>query len=96
MDFITHRRKPFIVEAAQITEDNLEQAASLIGEVVVGEDGSSHIKINKRLVPNIHRAYVGWWITKMGDNLRCYSPKIFEEQFEVDVPRPLQIQIPAG
>jgi len=84
MEFTTHRRKPFIVEAAEITEENLAEAAELIGELIVNEDGSRYIKINKRLVPNIHRAYVGWWVTQMGDNLRCYSAKIFEDQFEVD------------
>jgi hypothetical protein len=94
MDFIAHRRKPFYVEAAEITEDNLEAAAGLIGDVVVGEDGTRHIKVDKRLVPNIHRAYVGWWVTRMGDNIRCYSPRIFHEQFEVDAPQKLQMEIP--
>ena len=83
MDFIPHHRKTFHVEAAEITEENLDQRAELIGDVVIDDyDGKRYIRVNKRLVPNIHRAYVGWWITRMGDNLRCYSPKIFSEQFE--------------
>jgi hypothetical protein len=83
MDFIPHHRKTFHVEAAEITEENLDQCAELIGDVVIDDyDGKRYIRVNKRLVPNIHRAYVGWWITRMGDNLRCYSPKIFSEQFE--------------
>lgn len=82
MDFQTFSRKPFAVEAVQITEENIEEVAKLIGEVRVKDD-VKYIALDKRIVPNIHRAYVGWWLTRMADNLRCYSPKIFEEQFEL-------------
>lgn len=78
----TYSRKPFVVEAIQITEENIDELAALpLGEVKE-KDGSKFIALDKRIVPNIHRAFVGWWVTRMDDNLRCYSPKIFEEQFE--------------
>lgn len=82
MNFTTFSRKPFTVEAVEITEENLDDIAKLIGEVKE-KDGVKYIAVEKRIVPNIHRAYVGWWVTRMGDNLRCYSPKIFTDQFEV-------------
>lgn len=85
MIFNTYTRKPFTVEAVEITEENIENVAKLIG--VEGEvrdkDGAKYITVDKRIVPNIHRAFVGWWLTRMGDNLRCYSPKIFTDQFEL-------------
>lgn len=85
MNFQTFTRKPFVVEAVEITEENIEDVAKMIG--VEGEvrekDGAKYIVIDKRIVPNIHRASVGWWLTRMGDNLRCYSPKIFTDQFEL-------------
>lgn len=85
MIFNTYTRKPFVVEAVEITDENIEAVAKLIG--VDGEvktkDDARYITIDKRIVPNIHRAFVGWWLTRMGDNLRCYSPKIFTDQFDV-------------
>ena len=88
MNFQTFTRKPFVVEAVEITEENIDEVAKLIG--VDGEvrekDGAKYIVVDKRIVPNIHRATPGWWLTRMGDNLRCYSPKIFTDQFELATP----------
>ena len=78
----TYTRKPFAVEAIEITEENIALLAPLLGELKE-KDGVPFIALDKRIVPNIHRAFIGWWVTRMDDNLRCYSPKIFEEQFEL-------------
>ena len=77
------QRKPFYVEAVQITESNIEELAPLVGDFKRLEDGTPYILVDQRLVPNLHRAFCGYWITKMGDNVRCYSSKIFEDQFEL-------------
>ena len=85
MEFNTYTRRPFVVEAMEITDENIEEVAKMIG--INGEvrekDDIKFIAVDKRIVPNIHRATAGWWLTRMGDNLRCYSPKIFNEQFEL-------------
>ena len=85
MTFETYTRRPFVVEAMEITDDNIYDVAKMIG--INGEvrerDDIKYIAVDKRIVPNIHRATAGWWLTRMGDNLRCYSPKIFNEQFEL-------------
>lgn len=86
MDFTSYTRKPFVVDAVQITEDNIDEIAKKIGDgVVVRKDGKTYIPIDRRVVPNISRAFVGWWLTSMNDNLRCYSGKVFAEQFESTV-----------
>jgi hypothetical protein len=80
MQFLTYNRNPFTVEALQITEENMEHIAPMIGDIrKKGND--RYIAINRRLVPHVTRAYVGWWVTKVDNNLRCYSPKAFSEQF---------------
>lgn len=81
MELITHIRKPFTVEAIEITEENIDEVAAIIGEVQTDASGNKYILINRKVVPNMTRASVGWYLTKMGDNYRCYSPKIFNEQF---------------
>lgn len=81
LNFISFVRKPFEIEALQITDDNIEAVAPMIGDLETGEDGRAFIKVNRRLVPNIYRVFPGFWVTKMGDNVRCYADKIFVEQF---------------
>lgn len=79
-------RKPFIVEAVQVTKDNLEQIATYLGHVGKDEDGKNCIEIDNNRVPNISRVYPGYWVTKMGNNIRCYAGKIFREQFVPSTP----------
>jgi hypothetical protein len=80
MQFDRFIRKPFSVEAVQISYDNIEQIAGVLGELKE-KDGEKWIAIDRRLVPNIRKAYVGWWVTKMDENYRAYSPKVFEKDF---------------
>lgn len=81
MEFTTFTRKPFIVEATRITAENIEEVANLIGELRTDDNGTKVIVVNRRVIPSISRVYVGYWLTKMGDNLRCYSDKVFTDQF---------------
>lgn len=83
MQFDTYTRKPFVVEAVEITEENLFEIAKFVGTVRKMGDGKSFIQVDRRLVPNIDRVYPGFFLTRMGDNIRCYSPKIFKQQFEL-------------
>jgi len=83
MEFSQYVRRPFKVDAIEITADNIDEIADLgLGEVRESEkDGKPYISLNRRVVPNVARAYLGWWITKMDDNYRCYSPKAFKAQY---------------
>jgi len=80
MKFKNYIRKPFTVEAVEITRENIAEVAELIGEVRE-KDGIPYIAVNWRRVPNISRASLGWFVTQMGDNYRCYSPKVFNAEF---------------
>lgn len=81
MEFVTFVRKPFIVEAVEVTEENIAELAEMIGTLRQKENGTPYIAVNRRLVPNLFRVYLGFWVTKMGDNVRCYSKRIFTQQF---------------
>lgn len=83
MDFLKFTRRPFTVEAVEITAENIGELAELVGDVREPEDGGDpYIALDRRIVPNMRKAYIGWWVTRMDDNLRCYAPQIFTEQFE--------------
>lgn len=86
MEFTSYVRKPFTVEAVEVTVENIEEVAGLIGEYRQKDDGTPFIQVNRRLVPNIWRVYTGFWVTKMGDNIRCYSKRIFLDQFVFNTP----------
>jgi hypothetical protein len=82
INYNTFVRKPFKVEAVEITEENIAEIAPLIGELREREDDKTKfIYVDRRLVPNIWRVYPGFFMTKMGDNIRCYSRRVFLEQF---------------
>lgn len=74
-------RKPFLVEAVEVTSENLDEIAELVGDVREDDNGTLYIHVDRRLVPNVYRVYPGFWMTKMGDHIRCYSKKIFRAQF---------------
>lgn len=81
MEFTTFVRKPFVVEAVEVTKDNIEEIAKYVGDLKEKEDGSLYILVDRRLVPNVFKVYPGFYMTKMGENVRCYSRKIFRDQF---------------
>lgn len=81
MEFTTYVRKPFVVKAIEITEDNIEEVAEYVGDLKRKDDGSPFILVDRRLVPNVYRVYPGFFMTRLGEKVRCYSRKIFREQF---------------
>lgn len=89
LEFGKYVRKPFEVEAVQITEENIGEVAEHVGELRYKDEKNNaepYIQVNKRIVPNVFRVYPGFWMTRMGDNIRCYSPKVFKEQFTTSTP----------
>lgn len=81
MEFATFVRKPFVVEAVEVTPENIAEIAELVGALRENENGTPYIHVDRRLVPNVYKVYPGFWMTKMGDHIRCYSKRIFKAQF---------------
>ncbi|MET0785901.1 MAG: hypothetical protein ABWY25_04285 [Paenisporosarcina sp.] len=81
MDTAVFVRKPFTVEAVEVTRENIGEVAEFVGILRENNDGTPYIQVDRRLVPNVYRVYPGFWMTRMGDNIRCYSKKIFKNQF---------------
>jgi hypothetical protein len=81
MEYSKFVRKPFSVEAIEVTTENINDIAKHVGTLRTKDNGTPYIQVDRRLVPNIFRVYPGFWMTKMGDNIRCYSKRAFLEQF---------------
>ena len=86
MDFKPYVRKPFLVEAVEVTTENMEEIAKYVGEMKEKDDGTPYILVDRRLVPNVFRVFPGYFMTRMGDHIRCYTRKIFHEQFTESTP----------
>lgn len=92
MEFKTFIRKPFQVQAVQITSENMEEVAIMIGGRIKVDESTDipFIQLNRQIIPNVGKAYIGWWVTQLGENFRCYATKVFHEQFdEVTTDQPL-------
>jgi hypothetical protein len=77
-DFV---RKPFIVQAVEITDDNIEEIANELGTLRHKEDDTPYIAVRKGAVPNVSKVFVGWYMTRHGKRTHCYAPKVFFSQF---------------
>lgn len=78
-------RKPFVVEAVQVTEENMAEVAAWCGGEVRTADkkANAYIKlgvyhaINKRQT----QAFVGDWVLKMGKGFKIYLEKAMSKTF---------------
>lgn len=81
MDYKSYVRNPFRVQAVELTEENLFEAAEFIGTIQEDDNGSKFILVDRRLVPNVYKVTPGYWMTKLGKNVRCFPGFIFKSQF---------------
>lgn len=82
MDYTEYVRVPFGVTACEVTEENFDEVFELIGkEIKETPAGKKYILIDRRIIPNGHKAQVGGWVTIMGDKIRYYSKTAFADQF---------------
>ena len=82
MDFTdTFIRVPFPVKALRITLENIEEVAKVLGTVRRTKKGVPFIRLDQGLVPKMSRAYIGWYVTEMGSQYRCYAAEVFEAQY---------------
>jgi hypothetical protein len=77
-------RRPFVIEALRITKGNIQEIAALgVGQIKRTKKGTPFIEVNPAVVPHVKHVYPGFWYTKVGDQIRCYSRRVFEDQFTV-------------
>jgi len=74
-------RRPFVLEAVEVTTDNIEELAAFIGTLKTNSEGTPFILVDKKRVEKIWRVYPGFFVTFLNGRIRCYSPKIFTREF---------------
>lgn len=91
METVKYVRKPFYVEAVQVTAENLEQVAEWAkGEIrraqgPNGEGEQSYIKVwvQRPLDERQTMAFVGDWILYAGTGFKVYTQRAFDKSFEL-------------
>lgn len=80
-------RLPFRVKAVQITRENIDEIAKLIGfgrnNGVRMKNGEPFINLHHDRVPNMTRAFLGCYLTVFAGGYRVYYQRVFEEQFKL-------------
>lgn len=85
LEFSPYVRKPFQVEAIEITKKNIADIAQIIGELKTN-DGNPYILIDRRVVPSMAVAYPGFWVTRVNNNYLCFAGKVFRKLFMEHAP----------
>lgn len=87
-------RKPLIVEAVQVTEDNFMELTLWAGGKIMNNDGTEpdgpvntkdqhiHIRVHNPKTPRQTRAFVGDWILYTNRGYKIYTPKAFKSAFD--------------
>lgn len=81
-------RKPFTVNAVQVTLDNMEEVAKWCGgEIIIEKRGGRLIQyikvdVNRPLNDRQTKAFVEDWVLEAGTGYKCYSKKSFPSSFE--------------
>lgn len=84
MEFLPYIRKPFRVEAIEVTRENIHEISLMTGDLVEEEGQEPYIQVDRKKVVNLFRIKVGFMLTRMGSNLRAYTREAFDETFSED------------
>lgn len=103
----TYQRKPFEVEAIQVTEENFEQIAAWCGGSIVTVQESQddvlmapekrHISVDvaRPLSRRQTEAYVGDWILYASKGFKVYADRPFRKNFEEKLEELFVTSVPA-
>lgn len=85
METIKFVRRPFYIDAVQVTEENIEEVAKWCGgDVRTNSDARKYIKVR------VHRpfgdrqtqAFIGDWVLYSVSGYKVYTPRAFANAFE--------------
>lgn len=86
---VPYVRKPFYVDAVEVTAENMEEAAAWCGgRIWQSDNGDKYIKVHvhRPLNERQTKAFVGDHILKHDKAFKVYTPKAFENSFEAVTP----------
>lgn len=79
-------RKPFTVDALQVTEENISEVAEWCQgtlEEASNKDKYIRVRVHRPLHDRQTKAFVGDWVLYTASGYKVYTPKAFEATFEL-------------
>ena len=91
-------RKPFSIDAVQVTTDNISDIATWVDGEVRTDDVGQYVKVrvHRPLNDRQTKAYVGDWVLYAGTGYKVYTPKAFANSFEQSSEETVLIDPAAG
>lgn len=93
IEIYKYARKPFVVDAVQVTAENMAEVAHWCnGEVrTVKESGVSSVigtqyvavRVKRPLTARQTKAFAGDWVLASGPSFKVYTPGAFEKSFSI-------------
>lgn len=84
METAKFTRKPFDVDAVQVTADNIDEVAKWCqGEVLTDGENNKYVKVRVLRVISERQtqAYAGDWVLYAGTGYKVYTDKAFRKSF---------------
>lgn len=83
LETVKYVRKPFLIDAVQVTADNMAEVAKWVDGDVRSNDLGQYIKVRVHRPMNERQtqAYVGDWVLYAGTGYKVYTPKAFINAF---------------
>lgn len=84
METTPYTRKTFTIDAAQITEENFDEAVRWCrGTVETDEDGNRYIRVDVKFPTNDRqtKAYLTDWLLKSRNGFKIYDDRAFRSNF---------------
>lgn len=76
-------RKPFEVEAVEVTEENIEDVAEWCQGTLMSDNRPFiKVRVARALNERQTKAYPGDWVLYAGTGFKVYTPKAFHKTFE--------------
>lgn len=81
-------RKPFLIDAVQVTAANIDEVTKWCGgKVETIERGNKTVKyidvpVSRPMNERQKKAFVGDWVLKAGKSFKCYTSRAFDDCFE--------------
>ena len=81
-------RKPFEVEAVQVTAENIEEVAAWCfgtvehsGDNTLKDDRYISVRVQHPISARQTKAFIGDWVLYSGKGFKCYNPNAFKKNF---------------
>ncbi len=90
IETVEYARKPFYVDAVQVTAENMHDVAKWCeGQVQTSHKNEGHneqqyvkVRVHRPLNERQTKAYVGDWVLYAGTGYKVYTTKAFQHSFE--------------